>query len=101
MTPLKYRKGIEVPWFDQYEHGQTVPSSSVGMRVANSFSDSYYTGEIIDTYRDDNGTQRWRVLYDDKDIDNINFNRLREEIFVILLYPDGLMFQNRNPSQKL
>ena len=23
---VQYRKGIEVPWFDQYERGQTVPS---------------------------------------------------------------------------
>ena len=89
---VKYRKGVEVPWIDQYERGQTVPSSSVGMRVANWFSDGYYTGEIIDTYQDDNGTQRWRVLYDDGDIDDINFNRLRDGLFVISLYPDGQVF---------
>ena len=89
---VKYRKGVEVPWFDQYERGQTVPSSSVGMRVANWFSDGYYTGEIIDTHQDDNGTQFWRVLYDDGDIDNINFNRLQDGLFVISLYPDGQIF---------
>ena len=71
------------------------------MRVANWFSDSYYTGEIIDTYRDNNGTQRWRVLYNDGNIDDINFNRLRDGLFVISLYPDGQIFQNSEPSEKL
>ena len=55
----------------------------------------------IETYQDDTGTQRWRVLYDDGDIDDINFNRLQEGLFVISLYPDGQIFRNSESSDKL
>lgn len=54
---VKYKEGIPVPWIDEYERGVAVPEDLIGQRVASCFSEGHYTGEVIGTWKDQNGNQ--------------------------------------------